>query len=425
MSECSYLPTDGDGNVIGEVPVPKGKGRRICMIGGCTKYGHIITHYPEGHPKAGQPVIDCDWVDANNNHVDHNGTFVELNNQGKPRKLYGRSSYGKIGSMNATQLKAVAVDLGIIGAETHATKAQLLPLVREELKQMKEAQKVLANMSRFELPGGRFDYEGFRASLLDMAITTDKFMIANESKGDYHKNFDSYSFFKWVVAMELTYPVFCQELQAKFERHRAGIERYPFFSDNESDFWINDKPARELIMILDNAPYHHGVHCQIRNKTKDEIAELLRHAGIEYIAVSKPNGDVMNYEVPKEGEKWEHNNPSADDLKAAALKELKKIDPHIDKPAYFSIIESKKGKWGPEGSKGWSVIFSAPYVSTHVAVELKWAFGKNFVANPANRSVDMSVAMLTSTLRERWYSHPHAPMKWFDMAHDFIWEFIT
>ncbi len=46
------------------------------------------------------------------------------------------------------------------------------------------------------------------------------------------------------------------------------------------------------------------------------------------------------------------------------------------------------------------------------------------MANPANRS-DMSVAMVTSTLRERWYSHPHAPMKWFDMAHDFIREFIT
>ena len=132
-------------------------------------------------------------------------------------------------------------------------------------------------MSRFNLAGGRFNYEEYRASLDDMACTTDKFMIAKECKGDYHENFDSQSFFKWCVAMELTYPRFCQELQEKLIAHRAGLCHYPYFKDNEGDFWIvdaahpNGRPARELIMVLDNAAYHKGANCLLRTKTKERV----------------------------------------------------------------------------------------------------------------------------------------------------------
>jgi len=90
VSEFSYLPSDADGNPIVNVPACKGKGRRICIIGAVTKYGHVISHYPPGHPKAGQPIIDCAWIDNYNNHIESNGSFVELNNDGDPRRLYGR-----------------------------------------------------------------------------------------------------------------------------------------------------------------------------------------------------------------------------------------------------------------------------------------------------------------------------------------------
>ncbi len=105
--------------------------------------------------------------------------------------------------------------------------------------------------------------------------------------------------------MELTYPCFCRELQAKLDAHRAGTCHYSCFSDNEKDFWIIDancpegRPARELIMVLDNAAYHKGANCLLKSKTKDEIALLLRDNGISQIAVmSKVDGTEMNYLVP-------------------------------------------------------------------------------------------------------------------------------
>jgi len=59
------------------------------------------------------------------------------------------------------------------------------------------------------------DWEKVRESLADMAHTSDKFFPALTAKGDYHKNFDSYTFFKWMVSVELTYPDFCKELQKR------------------------------------------------------------------------------------------------------------------------------------------------------------------------------------------------------------------
>ncbi len=105
--------------------------------------------------------------------------------------------------------------------------------------------------------------------------------------------------------MELTYPWFCRELQAKLDAHRAGTYHYSCFSDNEKDFWIIDancpegRPTRELIMVLHNAAYHKGANRLLKSKTKDEIALLLRDNGISQIAVmSKVDGTEMNYLVP-------------------------------------------------------------------------------------------------------------------------------
>ncbi len=425
VSSYSLLPTDGNKNTLGNVPAPKGKGRRICMIGAITRYGHVITHYPPGHPKEGQSVIDCDWLDAGNRHVDVNGSFVELNNEGKPRYIYGRINLppGK----NTAELRATADRLGV-----EYTQADVNKVLRDKIKCKIASMKADAinqgDTSRFVTANGKFDYHGYRASCQDLALTTDKFMIAKESKGDYHDNFDSIAFFKWCVAMELTYPVFCKELQTKLDNHRSGIKTYPFFMEDEADFWIEipgqGRPARELIMVLDNAPYHKAVNCLLSSKTKDEIAGLLRDANVNQIRVTKGNGTEMNYEVPAVGEKWEHNNPSAEDLKSSALRVLRSVDPNFNRPPYQSILESKRDKWGPIGSNGWRALYSAPYVSPQVAVELKWAYGKNHVANPQNCQIGRSVAMVTSLLRERWYSEDCFPYKWFDMAHSYIVEYI-
>ena len=177
-------------------------------------------------------------------------------------------------------------------------------------------------------------------------------------------------------------------------------------------------------MVLHIAAYHKGANRLLKSKTKDEIALLLRYNGISQIAVSNVDGTEMNYLVPAPNDRWMNNNPSADDLKAAARKVLRVVDPNFDRPPYQFLFDSKYREWGPADSKGWRIIFSAPYVSTQVAVELKWTYGKNYVANPISCSPKRSVAMVTDLLRQRWYSQECNPSKRIDMARSFISEYI-
>jgi hypothetical protein len=88
------------------------------------------------------------------------------------------------------------------------------------------------------------DLDTYRVELQDMALTCFNFMIANQSKGTYHDNFDiSQAFFKWMVAFKLVYPVWCQEMQEKKEQGELGRD--------ELDFWdaALKKPTREAILI--------------------------------------------------------------------------------------------------------------------------------------------------------------------------------
>ncbi len=106
--------------------------------------------YPVGHPKAGQPVIDCAWIDAAGNHIDANGSFVELNNEGEPRRMYGIiPSFNK--QMNKITLKDIARKLNVPFTEDD-TKATLCTNIRDATKALKLEATVLADMSRFNLP---------------------------------------------------------------------------------------------------------------------------------------------------------------------------------------------------------------------------------------------------------------------------------
>jgi hypothetical protein len=51
------------------------------------------------------------------------------------------------------------------------------------------------------------------------------------------------------------------------------------------DFYdpVNEKPLRDVYLILYNAAYHHGTTVQINYKGKEEIAAILRVLGISHI----------------------------------------------------------------------------------------------------------------------------------------------
>ncbi len=64
-----------------------------------------------------------------------------------------------------------------------------------------------------------FNFQEYRGILknpdLGIAPTCDRCFQAYVHKGDYHDNFDSIMFLKWQVAVELTYPIWCQEMQRR------------------------------------------------------------------------------------------------------------------------------------------------------------------------------------------------------------------
>ena len=93
-----------------------------------------------------------------------------------------------------------------------------------EVRSGKEHSALLASIT---------DWDAFLNELMDMALTTDKFMIAGQCKGDYHENFDTKSFFKWMVSFMLTYPAWCEEMQTKLEADTGHV----LFPANEPPFF--------------------------------------------------------------------------------------------------------------------------------------------------------------------------------------------
>jgi hypothetical protein len=69
------------------------------------------------------------------------------------------------------------------------------------------------------------------------------------------------------------------------------------------------------------------------------------------------------------------------------------------------LDKTKDGVWG-EGPVGWSIIFTPPYSPKQCAIELKWADGKNFVANPRNKRNCETFALAIKAIRRRWYKGP-------------------
>ena len=75
-----------------------------------------------------------------------------------------------------------------------------------------------------------------------------------------------------------------------------------------------------------------------------------------------------------------------------------------------------KGLWGPDGSPGWSMEFSAPYISPQVCVELRWAYGKNYVGSNQQQFTGRSLADIVQQLRRRFYDDFRIHERWFQHA---------
>lgn len=163
-----------------------------------------------------------------------------------------------------------------------------------------------------------------------------------QSKGDYHDNFDSATFIKWMCVVLRMYPVFCQELQHKVDNGTLNND-HGFYD------WAHQRPTRELIISADNAPYHHGVSIQLGSMSKEQIRCALLKADITTIAYYAKTGLATEASCHTPFPK---SAPSAPALEEATFEALFKVNPQIVIPPYRKLMEGPAVKEGAEAGPG-------------------------------------------------------------------------
>lgn len=221
----------------------------------------------------------------------------------------------------------------------------------------------------------------------DGKVTCELMWKASSSSGDYHDNMNSDMFFKWVV----------DKLVPTFELLH---------------------PGKTMILICDNAAYHHKREIgSISSKTKFQLIELCIKYEIEYIdlpmndfrslAMSKVDDVLDNVVALADGcrvvfdselflERAGNNKPfvpTLDELKIGILNYLKHQKPHL--------LECMVEKYLQD--KGHSILWTPPYSPDLQPIELFWAAGKNHARNFVSAKTTMKETV--HNVREGWYGN--------------------
>lgn len=278
-----------------------------------------------------------------------------------------------------------------------------------------------------------FDFLEYAQKLMkkgELALTGDSFFVGGRRKLDYHKSFDRFCFFKYMVRVRLAFPYWCMQLQRLKEE---GKLEFQYAEEHDFFDWKTNTVCRDLVEWFDNAPYHVGVGIYLCSLTKGQIADLLRDkcdvTEIEFKHIDKDGKDVMaRAEVPdtKKNHEWKAGWPTVTALQDAALKIIMEKNINLLLPPYVILLDphtaedafSDKHLWG---SHRIMVFLQAAYTPKWWAIELKWAVGKNYVAEPEQQvesvmesySQHRSSATVVDQLRRRWFQPaPNRPMMW-------------
>ena len=94
--------------------------------------------------------------------------------------------------------------------------------------------------------------------------------------------------------------------------------------------WVDEKliptfkarfPSKKMILVLDNAPYHHCIEYELPTK-KGDIVDYLREHGCEELKVHRADGSSMRFNVDDDrlkGRNKEHTC-NLEELRPAALR---------------------------------------------------------------------------------------------------------
>jgi hypothetical protein len=413
-ADYSYLLVGPGNKTIHEVFCAVRDGLRVCIQGFVTRWGPIAIDGKD----------DCEFSNAART-LDVNGArFKELNQEGNIRQIYLAGAEGAVSKMGKHELCHKAVHMGLYTSYEQAdliSKKALYAAVMVE-KKIQDKAADARSVGRIKNTQEKAkelmitDWEEKFTDYSDCALTTIRFMIAYAHAGDYHDNFDFLMFFKYMVCVYHTYPEWCKQQQAKMD---AGTlyppTQHPFYTwNNPEDHSLGGHPARALKTFIDNAPYHHGGTANIKSWSKTFIAEILLLKGITSISVphrTNPTEEPpMRYEVPdvSKGEDWPRGSPNVEEVRLGAIEELKVKCPDVLKEPWMLLLRKAQESWGGEPLEHdgeflawWSNHFTAPYTPTFWAVELMWAFSKNFVALAQNQDPRRTPSGVIKLLRER------------------------
>ncbi|KAJ1425293.1 hypothetical protein B484DRAFT_464546 [Ochromonadaceae sp. CCMP2298] len=455
----SLCLVDDTGKLDVTMEAPAGPGPRLCINGVISRYGHMIPKDKDGDAY----VIDCKYANAAGEEVHRGGHFVELDNHGNVRATFKapvrEKAPPRLDSLTVPVLKEKMVALGIDEAALLLSvgvkkllKAHIVAAIKGKLGELDAAAAAATAVAAGPFTGGQvpvvpatvpasafvepvalirgkdfsadqivnFDFDQYDRELADMAHTTDKIFEANKHRGDYHDNYDTVMFYKCMFAQMLAYPSWCKDMQRASDS--GELETGGWYD------WERDRPLRSLITFIDNAPYHLGAAVQLGGKSKGAIAELLRKKGVGRISFQHVDKDgvtgLASCEVPAEGKSFDRGFPSADQVKEGACAALKELDPLALEAPWNRLLQRVKHHWGPEDIDGWIVVRNAQYTSPQIPVELKWADGKNFVANPCNDTFNRTMGDIIKLLRLRWYYGPTTGLSLFCHCEKIMTELI-
>jgi len=192
---------------------------------------------------------------------------------------------------------------------------------------------------------------------------------AANSDGDYHKNMNGEIFLNWVNHRLI--PAF----EAKYGR------------------------KKKMILVLDNAAYHHwmGPNGWTPSKlNKKQLAHKLEDlCKLKSITVKRqPAGGGEEKEKEFESYTWVHNgttlSPSCEELRTK-LKECLKADPTLNPSMVRSVFMEHEHQ----------LIFTPPYLPDVQPIERAWAYVKNYVARQFR--VGRTMPQLLVQIRQGFY----------------------
>lgn len=204
---------------------------------------------------------------------------------------------------------------------------------------------------------------------------------AKSSRGDYHDAMNDGMFMAW-LKHRLT-PAF---------RKRFG--------------------AQKMVLVLDNAPYHHGFDPEIKvpeSNTKLYNTKLLQKYGVKFVSVpreveddrgNKTNIDVR-IEVPPEGSVF----PQARSKNGMSKREVARVTRDFFAHKHPSRLVERVQAFVDE--KRWSLIWTPPYMPSFQPIELFWAHGKNYVSKQFHK--DRKLHEVYHQIRQGWYGNKDWP----------------